>query len=243
MVMTDWIGRRNTAAQVLAGNDLIMPGSQEQIDDIVRAVRTGELPVSAVNRNAERILEYVTATPSFRKAAGEGCGDFGNGEYDAEAHEDAAREMASEAMVLLRNNGALPFKVEAERNGESRTGRPATPLRLALYGLRSYDLIAGGTGSGHVNCREVSQIDKALESRGVAVDAPLRELYRTHLANEWSRIRGNSAWVLLDFGHPMIPEMPLEAVTVSARCAETDAAVVTIGRSAGEASDRSLDGC
>ena len=242
MVMTDWIGRRNTAAQVLAGNDLIMPGSQEQIDDIVRAVRTGELPVSAVNRNAERILEYVTATPSFRKAAGEGCGDFGNGEYDAEAHEDAAREMASEAMVLLRNNGALPFKVEAERNGESRTGRPATPLRLALYGLRSYDLIAGGTGSGHVNCREVSQIDKALESRGVAVDAPLRELYRTHLANEWSRIRGNSAWVLLDFGHPMIPEMPLEAVTVSARCAETDAAVVTIGRSAGEASDRSLDG-
>lgn len=266
MVMTDWIGRRNTAAQVLAGNDLIMPGSQEQIDDIVRAVRTGELPVSAVNRNAERILKYVTATPSFRKAAGEGCGDFGNGEYDAEAYEGAAREMASEAMVLLRNNGALPFKhgvynrknnhtesnikaqtdVEAEKSnqfsGSHSVNNPDSAPRIALYGLRSYDLIAGGTGSGHVNCREVSQIDKALENRGFTIDAPLRELYRTHLANEWSRIRGNSAWVLLDFGHPMIPEMPLEAVTISARCAETDAAVVTIGRSAGEASDRSLYG-
>ncbi len=238
IVMTDWIGRRNTAAQVFAGNDLIMPGSQEQIDDIVRAVRTGKLPVSAVNRNAERILEYVTAAPSFRKMAGKGCADFGNGEYDAEAHSNVARETASEAMVLLRNNGALPFKLTTEAAGEKQEAQP----RLALYGLRSYDLIAGGTGSGHVNCREVSQIDKALESRGFAVDAGLRELYRTHLAHEWSRIRNNSAWVLPDFGHPMIPEMPLEAVTVSARCAETDAAVVTIGRSGGEASDRSLDG-
>lgn len=238
MVMTDWIGRRNTAAQVLAGNDLIMPGSQEQIDDITRAVRTGELSIAAVNRNAERILEYVTATPSFRKATGEGCSDFGNGEYDVEAHKAAAREMAAESMVLLRNNGALPFKVTTE----AAEGEPQAPLRLALYGLRSYDLIAGGTGSGHVNCREVAQIDKALASRGVAIDAPLQELYRAYLANEWSRIRSNSAWVVLDFGHPMIPEMPLEAVTVSARCAETDAAVVTIGRSAGEASDRNLDG-
>ena len=39
MVMTDWTGLRNTAAQVHAGNDLMEPGSVNQIEDIIKSMK------------------------------------------------------------------------------------------------------------------------------------------------------------------------------------------------------------
>ena len=41
IVMTDWTGLRNTAAQIQAGNDLMEPGNDSQIKDIIEKVKSG----------------------------------------------------------------------------------------------------------------------------------------------------------------------------------------------------------
>ena len=43
IVMTDWTGLRNTAAQIKAGNDLMEPGNESQIKDLVEKVKSGAL--------------------------------------------------------------------------------------------------------------------------------------------------------------------------------------------------------
>ena len=51
------------------------------------------------------------------------------------AHRELSREAAREGMVLLKNeNGALPLK----------------GARVALFGTASFELVAGGGGSGTV---------------------------------------------------------------------------------------------
>lgn len=221
VVVTDWIGRRNTAAQVHAGNDLLMPGSERQIADIIEAVREGRLSEADVDRNVSRVLRYVTRTPHYN-------GYRGSDSVDLRAHARTARRAAADGMVLLKNDGALPLKDRG--------------ARIALYGLGSYSLIAGGTGSGHVNRAYTAQIDQGLQAKGFSIDAPLRDLYRAYHDYAWRKIECESAWVVLDFGHPALPEMPLAAEAVAARQRASDAAVVTIRRSAGETFDRTLDG-
>ena len=66
IVMTDWTGQRNTAAQVAAGNDLMEPGAQVQIDEIIAKVKSGELKESDVDICVKRILEYIVKTPRYK---------------------------------------------------------------------------------------------------------------------------------------------------------------------------------
>ena len=63
LVVSDWIGKRNTVAQVHAGNDLMMPGEPAQAREIVEAVRSGRLAEADVDRCVTRVLEYILRTP------------------------------------------------------------------------------------------------------------------------------------------------------------------------------------
>ncbi len=66
MVMTDWFGGKDPVAQMKAGNDLLMPGTPVQSEDIVKGVRDGSLPVADLNLNTERILKTILKTPEFK---------------------------------------------------------------------------------------------------------------------------------------------------------------------------------
>lgn len=68
------------------------------------------------------------------------------------AHSLLAREMAAEGMVLLKNEGLLPFK-------ES--------IHLALLGAGAAKTVKGGIGSGDVNNRENISIYRGLKESGV----------------------------------------------------------------------------
>ena len=65
IVLTDWTNTRNTAAQIHAGNDLMMPGNSEQINQIIEGVENGTISIKDVDRNLKRILEYIVKTPRF----------------------------------------------------------------------------------------------------------------------------------------------------------------------------------
>ena len=95
LVMTDWTGRRNTAAQIEAGCDLMEPGVKSQIRELVRKVRRGELSEAALDICVRRVLELVVKTPTFK-------GHKPTNTPDLKAHAEIAREAAEIAPKRCR---------------------------------------------------------------------------------------------------------------------------------------------
>ena len=83
--MTDWTGLRNTAAQVHAGNDLMEPGYDSQIEDIIKSVKSGKLKESDMDICVRRILELCVRSPKMHGVA------FSN-KPDLKAHAQVTRQ-------------------------------------------------------------------------------------------------------------------------------------------------------
>ena len=221
IVMTDWTGTRNTAAQVHAQNDLMEPGNENQISAIVDAVNKGELSMADLDRCVRNMLVYIVRTPRFN-------GYRYSNAPDLKAHGELVRKAAAEGMVLLKNdNSALPLK---------------DVKNVALYGVGSYDFIAGGTGSGNVNKMYVRNIAEGLETDGFAVDKDIRAWYEQYIALSKTSLKNNSTksgGILL--GEPVVEEMYVSRAFIDKKVASTDVAVLTITRNAGEGSDRKAE--
>jgi beta-glucosidase len=216
-VMTDWFAGDSVVEQMKAGNDVIMPGNPAQTKAVVDAVRSGALSRRQLDENVGRVLNVILQSPSFK-------GHKHSNQPDLKAHASVAREAAAEGMVLLRNEGAaLPL---------------AAPRKVALYGIASYDLIAGGTGSGDVNEAYTVSLEQGLSAAGYALDPALKETYASYIADR----KAKRPKPLPFFPVEPLPEMPVEPGEVGRKAGEADAALVTIGRSSGEFADRKLEG-
>ncbi|MCR4824029.1 MAG: glycoside hydrolase family 3 C-terminal domain-containing protein, partial [Bacteroidales bacterium] len=218
IVMTDWGNKAGTVKSAWSGNDLMEPGNQNEIDRIVAGVRDGSLDIKDVDRNVRRMLEYIVRTPAFAKYK------FSN-KPDLQAHAAVARRAAGEAMVLLRNEGALPIK---------------DAKKVALYGATALDFVAGGTGSGDVNKAYVVNMQQALEGAGFTLDASLLDFYRKSLDLAAAQRALTSTGYDWFRGNPRIaePAIPVEAIKLEAE--RNDIAIVVIGRNAGEGADRKM---
>lgn len=210
-VMTDWFGADDPVAQIKAGNDLLMPGTPNQIEELLAAADSGLLPMEDLDRNVERILTVLERTPRVKGYS------YAN-DPDLVSHAAVSREIACEGMVLLQNNGVLPLK-----EGKS----------IALFGNYGYDTQPGGSGSGYVNRAYKVTLDKGLEAGGFHLDSGLAEAYRTHIATEKSKLPAEYFWVV-----PTASEMNVTDAQIKAS-AGADLAIVTIGRMSGEGGDRS----
>ncbi len=215
LVMTDWVAKRDTDKQVAAGDDLMEPGTKSQINELVRAVKKGEMDERYLDISAKRVLELVVKTPTYK-------GYETSGAPDLEAHAKVARTAAEEGMVLLRNVDALPLRPNC---------------RVALFGMASYSILPGGTGSGHVHRPYVVDLADGLKLSGHYVDESLAEAYLDHLKKHPAK---NTLMTRM-FGAPAAPEMSVSRAMVEASVAESDLAVLTIGRQAGEGGDRKLE--
>ena len=217
LVMTDWTGRRDTAAQIEAGCDLMEPGKHSQIRELVRKVKRGELPEAALDTCVRRVLELIVKTPTFK-------GYRPSLQPDLEAHASVAREAAEEGIVLLENReGALPL---------------AHGTAVALFGVGSYETLAGGTGSGHVHRPYVVSLDEGLRKEGFTVEESLAGIYTQYIGK--NRPRGSSLSRML--GGPATPEMTIGREAIEAVSEGADIAVLTLSRQAGEGGDRHLEG-
>lgn len=223
MVMTDWTGLRNTAAQVHAGNDLMMPGYDSQVEDILNKVKGGKLSIADVDICVRRILELCTLSPKMQ--------DFkASNTPDLKAHAAITRQSAAEGIVLLQNKGVLPLK-------DIKT--------VALFGVNSYDFLHCGCGSGNVNVPYVIDMVQGLKNAGISTTKTLTEIYQKYA--EYAKVkfeadREPTKWFQMPmFGKVKLPEIELSQRCIDESCPEADAAIITIGRQAGEGTDRSLE--
>ncbi|AYF75922.1 alpha/beta fold hydrolase [Nocardia yunnanensis] len=129
VVVSDWTAVRSTAGAA-KGTDLAMPGPWELWGaPLEQAVRTGEVPESAIDEKVRRILRFAVRVGALQ----------GSPQPVPPVTDDAAqrlvREAAAKAMVLARNDGILPL------------GRPA---RVALLGSAAAEPRFMGGGSATV---------------------------------------------------------------------------------------------
>ncbi|MBR5924051.1 MAG: glycoside hydrolase family 3 C-terminal domain-containing protein, partial [Bacteroidales bacterium] len=216
LVMTDWTGKRNTPKQLHARSDLLMGGHPVQTEHILECLKDGSLKMEDLDKCVATLLELIVKTPTFK-------GNQSTLKPDLKAGAKAARELAAEGMVLLKNNGALPV---AKGNA-------------ALFGVYSYDMIPGGNGAGFVFCPYVRQLDEGLEAAGIKVDAGLQKLYKNYAAFISEDLLTNHK-INIHVGIAQKPELEVTRGLIEEAAKRSDYAIITLGRTSGEARDRIL---
>ena len=151
---------------------------------------------------------------------------FGKG-YENYTKEEQARialgrQVASEGMVLLENNGALPLEPDA---------------KVALFGVGQIGFLHGGSGSGSTFADYVVKLPEAMENAGAAVDQSLLSLYADYCAAEQKKVEKEPPHMR----RGTIPELVLPEAAVKAAADRNDAAIVSFARLAGEGRDRKLE--
>ena len=216
IVMTDWGNKAGTVKSAKAGNDLMEPGNQNEIDRIIAGVQDGTISQEELDRNVRNMLNYIVRTPHFR-------GYKYSNKPDLKAHAAVARKAAGESIVLLRNEKeALPLKGNE---------------KVALYGISAIDFVAGGTGSGDVNKAYVVNMQDAMENAGFTLDKNLAEYYKAFIAYDKAQTALNGTQMSW-FSRRKLSEIAIPAAAIENEAQLNDVAVIVLGRNAGEGADR-----
>ncbi|MBD5150723.1 MAG: hypothetical protein HDT18_10255 [Oscillibacter sp.] len=148
---------------------------------------------------------------------------------------EVAYRAACEGMVLLKNDGALPFRTK----------------RIALYGPGAAQTIKGGTGSGEVNERRSVTILEGLEDRGFEIAtrqwlteyrldfAQAQADYQAEKRKKMNLLRPSSIMDMLadTFRFPAGRAIHQQDVADSG----TDSCIYVVSRQAGEGGDRRME--
>ncbi len=215
-VMSDWFGGADPMAQIEAGNDLLMPGTDKQEQTLLAAAEAGKLDETALDRSVKAILKIILKTPTFQ---GYDYSDAPNLKHNAQV----ARQAAAEGMVLLKNhNHSLPL----------------TPnTKLAIFGNASYQMITGGTGSGDVNEAYSVSLLQGLANQDFLLSEPLNSLYSAYLREETEK-RPKPEGFAAFLPQTPIAEMPIAKEAVLQAAEANEVALITLGRTSGEFADR-----
>ncbi len=218
LVMTDWYGGDDGAAQIAAGNDMLQPGTDLQYEQIMAAIKDGSLSEAELDVCVRRCLELVLRSPKMKGY------QFSN-KPDLEAHAKVTRESALEGMVLLENKGVLPFK---------------NVKNVAVYGCTSYAFIAGGTGSGDVNRAYTVSLLDGLKNAGYNVDDSKKAIFEKHIADEKAAAQAayGDDGLAAFYPVPRPSEIIPTAAELRASARANDVAIITFGRNSGEFFDR-----
>jgi beta-glucosidase len=133
-VLTDWFAATDTVRSATAGTDLEMPGPRRAFGErLASAVRDGLLDEPLVDAQAQRMLHVFDRLGALNDPT-----DATERSDDRPEHRDLAREAATSAMVLLRNEGLLPIDFTSVR-------------RVALIGPNADRAQIMGGGSASLN--------------------------------------------------------------------------------------------
>ncbi len=196
-------------------------------DELLKALKNKTLDEKILDRNIVQILNLIQKTNHFKN-------NFPTSKPNAEANANFARVAASEAMVLLKNKeNTLPF------------GRKIKTV--ALFGKTSYNSIAGGTGSGSINYKHAVSVSEGLTNAGYDVYKPVSYFYTHYIDSVIANTKPSTitpvntydtnVWKYPSFS-PIIWHPEIKVTDLDKFAAKSDIAVITLGRMAGEGSDR-----
>ena len=144
LVVTDWGGNNDGVASLKCGNQLEMPGTPDRPEEVIKAIKSGELDESVLDDNVDKFLDIVfDTTENGVKKAPE--------KFDVEEHHNFAQKCAEESAVLLKNNNVLPLNNET---------------KVVFIGDFLFKPRYQGAGSSIVNPTKLDTADKLLENYG-----------------------------------------------------------------------------
>jgi len=148
-VMSDWGAVADHAAALRAGLDLEMPGKgQASIDEVIRAVETGELDEGVLDKCVRHLLHLLRDWEADPKP----------GTYDHHEHHEFARKMADDGIILLKNHDhELPLQ-------------PGKTGKVVIIGELAKQPRYQGAGSSHVNPSELTTPMEALKDSGLTAN-------------------------------------------------------------------------
>ena len=147
-VITDWGAAHNTDEAIFNGLDLEMGSFTDGLsaeapinsyDDYylgrayLEKCRRGEVPDSVVNDKARRMLRLIVRTAM--------SGNHGFGSMNSPEHVAAARKIAQEGIVLLKNNGILPLDLKDN-------------MKILVVGENATRRLCAGGGSSELKPRD-----------------------------------------------------------------------------------------
>lgn len=146
VVVTDWGAENEIDRGIAAGQSLEMPGSNGLgAKKLVDAVNNGTLSEEALDARVDDVIDLLI----------KGTENLTDCEYDKDAHHVIAREIAENAMVLLKNEeGILPLKKEQ---------------RVCLIGEMAKNPRYQGAGSSQINAKNVDNALSAMLDEGMNV--------------------------------------------------------------------------
>jgi beta-glucosidase len=207
--MTDFNGAGWAPWQIKAGNDLIMPGTTYLVENVINAVNNRSLDIKDLDFCVKNILNYVVKTNHFK-------GYKYTKSPDLVLNAQKAREVATEGIVMLKNDNTLPF---------------AETTNVALFGVSSYDLQVTGNGSGNVKSDSVVGLSEGLKNN----NRKLADFYKNYISDEKSKMPKQKIFSgKVQIAGETQPSLEL----INTAAAESDIAIFSIGRNAGEGYDR-----
>ena len=164
LVVSDWAGVHDTRGAALGGLDLEM-GTDKPYDEFFLAgafregVKSGKFPMSVLDDKVRRNLRVMIGTGVLDPRP--------EGALNTKEHQETARRVAEEAMVLLKNDGAFLPLDETKLTTVAVIGENAT--RLQTY---------GGDSSRVKAFYEISPLAGILNRIGPKVNVTYSEGYR-----------------------------------------------------------------
>ncbi|MEE8558450.1 MAG: glycoside hydrolase family 3 C-terminal domain-containing protein [Myxococcota bacterium] len=148
-VVSDWGGTQSTVEGIEAGLDLEMPGpGRFRGEKLLEAVRAGKVSATRIDERVRCILRGLIRTGAFEHPA-----DLPERAEDRPEHRLLARRAATEAAVLLKNEGDL-LPLDPQKLGS-----------LAVLGPNAEATVIQGGGSAQVRPHYVVRTLDAIRKR------------------------------------------------------------------------------
>lgn len=233
--MTDFDGYGSAVAKVRAGNNMLMGGNMDEVNELTAALKSKTLDEGTLGKNLLYNMQLKLNSPRFK-------GYKPSMKPDLESHAKIAREAATEGLVLLKNEqNTLPF---------------SGVKSVAVFGKIAYYLIEAGTGSGGIRSNKYAvNINDGLKESGFQVLKELEDSYTAFNADIMEKnlvpdyfnnpvmLANNGVKDGKAPGHfkkrliPFHKEMDMTREQIAKQVPNSDIAVITLGRSGGEGYD------